>query len=123
MHDVARGSLLETLLEIEHLSQAGVDVDGGRLPVAAIAARFADAFQFDPLRTISPGTSAVTIPVEQLPAASKALRELGVPFSNIGKAVSGSEVRLPEGTTVTECAEVRCEEDDLARPWALYPRS
>jgi hydrogenase expression/formation protein HypE len=122
MHDVTRGGLLETLLEIAQLSSVGIEVDTAQLPIAPIVARFADAFQFDPLRMISSGTLAATVPVEQLPAASEALRELGVPFNDIGQVVAGGGVRLLDGTTATECTDVHCEEDELARLWELYPR-
>jgi hydrogenase expression/formation protein HypE len=50
MHDVTRGALMETLLEIAYLSGVGIEVDGARLPVPPIVSRFAQAFQFDPLR-------------------------------------------------------------------------
>jgi len=122
MHDVTRGGLLETLLEIAQLSDVGIEVDTSQLPIAPIVARFADAFQFDPLRMISSGTLAVTLPAERLVAVHESLKDLGIPFADIGRVVAGNGVRLLRGDTVTEYAEIRCEEDELARIWALYPR-
>jgi hydrogenase expression/formation protein HypE len=50
MHDVTRGGMLETLLEIAHLSAAGIEVAFSRLLISPIVSRFAQAFQFDPLQ-------------------------------------------------------------------------
>ena len=41
MHDVTRGGLLETLLEIAHLSGVGIEVDASRLPIPPVISRFA----------------------------------------------------------------------------------
>ena len=98
--------MLEARLEIEQLSQAGVEIDCARLPLAPIVARFPDTFQFDPLRTFSCGALAFTIPVNR-----------------VGQIVAGGEMRLLENATVTERAEVRRQEDELARLRALYPRN
>jgi len=122
MHDVTRGGLLETLLEIALLSGVGIEVDYDRLPVPAIVARFADAFQFDPLRMISSGTLAVTLPPARLEATRAALTALGVPFAHVGQVVSGEGVHVRRGGQVTRYTEIRCEEDELARMWALHPR-
>ncbi|HEX6386170.1 MAG TPA: AIR synthase related protein, partial [Anaerolineae bacterium] len=48
MHDVTRGGLLETLLEMAYCSRVGIEVDVARLPERPIVTRFAQAFRFDP---------------------------------------------------------------------------
>ena len=123
MHDVTRGGLLETLLEIAYLSHVGIEVHADRLPIAPIVARFAEAFQFDPLRMISSGTLAVTVPSDRLTEVRQKLATLKVPFADIGQVVDGEGVRLLRDGEVTAYTEIRCEEDELARMWALYPRT
>ena len=122
MHDVTRGGILETLLEIAHLSEVGIEVEFSRLPIPSIVSRFARAFQFDPLRMISSGTLAVTVPPDRVEKVSEALEGLGTPFAYIGRVTDGVGVRvLWEGGAIHHTG-IRCEEDELARIWTLYPR-
>jgi len=122
MHDVTRGGLLETLLEIAYLSHVGIEVQSDQLPIPPVVARFAQAFQFDPLRMISSGTLAVTVPPERVAAVRQALEALGTPFAFVGRVIEGQGVRVWQADEVTHYREIRCEEDELARMWALYPR-
>ena len=123
IYDVTRGGLLETLLEIALLSGVGIELDDVQLPVPSIVARFARAFQFDPLRMISSGTLAVTIPPDRVADVSQALDELGTPYAWVGRVVEGRGVRVQhQDGGAAEFTEIRCEEDELARLWALYPR-
>jgi len=71
MHDVTRGGLLETVLEIAYLSGVGIEIDNARFPIPPIVARFAQAFHFDPLRMISSGTLVATVPDNCLFAGAK----------------------------------------------------
>jgi hydrogenase expression/formation protein HypE len=123
MHDVTRGGILETLLGIARLSAAGIEVAFPRLPIPPIVSRFARAFRFDPLQMISSGTLAVTVPPERVARVSAVLEELGTPFAFVGHVTDGAGVRvLKDGGTI-EYTEIRCEEGELARIWALYPRN
>ena len=122
MHDVTRGGLLETLLEIAYLSHVGIEVQADQLPIPPVVSRFAQAFQFDPLRMISSGTLAVTVSPERVGAVGQALEALGAPFAFVGRVIEGSGVRVWQADEVTHYGEIRCEEDELARMWALYPR-
>jgi len=122
MHDVTRGGLLETLLEIAHLSEVGIEIESARLPIPDIVSRFAEAFRFDPLRMISSGTLAVTVSPERVDDASHALEQLGTPFAFVGRVVEGTGVRVLQDSESIHYTEIRCEEDELARMWALYPR-
>ncbi|MFP4394339.1 MAG: AIR synthase family protein [Anaerolineales bacterium] len=122
MHDVTRGGLLETLLEIANLSGVGIDIAFDRLPIPPIVARFAKAFQFDPLRMISSGTLAVTVVPERVSDVRAALEEVGTPFAFVGEVTKGSGVRVHKGDEDHHYTEIRCEEDELARLWAIYPR-
>jgi hydrogenase expression/formation protein HypE len=123
MHDVTRGGILETFLEIAHLSAAGIEVAFSQLPIPPIVSRFAQVFQFDPLQMISSGTLVVTVPPERVARVSTALKELGTPFALVGRVIDGAGVHiLKDGRTIHH-AEIRCEEDELARMWALYPRN
>jgi hydrogenase expression/formation protein HypE len=122
MHDVTRGGLLETLLEIAHLSEVGIEIEFSRLPIPSIVSRFAQAFRFDPLRMISSGTLAVTVPPERTEDVSHALEKLGTAFAFVGRVAEGAGVRVLQDGKGVHYTEIRCEEDELARMWALYPR-
>jgi hydrogenase expression/formation protein HypE len=123
MHDVTRGGILETLLEIAHLSTSGIEVAFSRLPIPPIVSRFAQVFQFDPLQMISSGTLVVTVPPDRVAQVSTALKDLGTPFAFVGRVTDGAGVHvLKDGRTIHHAA-IRCEEDELARMWALYPRN
>jgi hydrogenase expression/formation protein HypE len=122
MHDVNRGGLLETLLEIAYLSKVGIEVESARLPIPAIVLRFAHAFRFDPLRMISSGTLAVTVPPERMEDVSHTLEESGTEFAFVGQVVEGTGVRVLQNGKTVHYTKIRCEEDDPARMRALYPR-
>jgi len=122
MHDVTRGGLLETLLEIAYLSGLGMEVDASRLPIRPVVARFAQAFQFDPLRMISSGTLAATVPPDRMADATDALTKMGILSADVGRVIEGAGVRLQGKEETLHYREIRCEEDELARLWALYPR-
>ncbi|MBN1266776.1 MAG: AIR synthase family protein [Anaerolineales bacterium] len=121
MHDVTRGGLMETLLEIAALSDAGIDLCEEKLPIAPIISRFAEAFGYDPLRMISSGTLAVTLPPDHLEKAANRLQALDVPFAVVGNVVEGKGVRLI-GEHEQHFTDIRCEDDELARLWLKYPR-
>jgi len=122
MHDVTRGGLLETLLEMARLSDVCFEIDPTLIPHRAVVTRFAEAFQFDPLRMISSGTLAVTVPPERTQHVSQSLEALGTPFAFVGQVTSGRGVRLLGDDRTAHYTEIRCEDDELARMWALYPR-
>jgi hydrogenase expression/formation protein HypE len=123
MHDVTHLGILGTLLEIAQLSAAGIEVAFSRLPIPRIVSGFARAFRFDPLQMISSGTLAVTVSPERVARVSAVLEELGTPFAFVGHVTDGAGVRvLKDGGTIQH-TEIRCEEDELARIRALYPRN
>jgi hydrogenase expression/formation protein HypE len=123
MHDVTRGGLLETLLEIASLSRVAIEVDASMLPVWPIVSRFAQAFQFDPLRMISSGTLAVTVPTERIAEVSRVLKEhTGTPFTFVGKVTNGVGVHVRRDGESVYYSDIRCEEDELARMWHLHAR-
>jgi len=122
MHDVTRGGILETLLEIAQLSKVGIEINYEQLPIPDIVSRFAQAFQFDPLQMISSGTLAATVPPEHVEDVRKAFETLEIPFAYIGRVIEGKGVHIHQGDKVVHHTEIRCEADELARLWALYPR-
>jgi hydrogenase maturation factor len=91
-------------------------------PIPSIVSCFAQAFQFDPLRMISSGTLAVTVPPERVEGVSRALGQLGTAFAFVGGVVEGAGVRVLQNGKAVHYTEIRCEEDESARMWALYPR-
>ena len=122
MHDVTRGGVLETLLEIALLSNVSISVDASRVPIPPIVSQFASAFQFDPLRMISSGTLAATVPPDRMSDVSGSLRKAGVPFADVGRVTEGVGVLLLQKDENTHYREIHCEDDELARMWTLYPR-
>ena len=120
MHDVTRGGLLETLLELAYLSDLAIEVDYSRIIIPEIVSKFARAFSFNPVQMISSGTLVATIPTENLKSAKKALTEQRCPYSLIGSVIEGKGVFLREKDIVTHYTKIRAEEDELARMWALY---
>jgi hydrogenase expression/formation protein HypE len=123
MHDVTRGGLLESLLELAALSAVAIEVDASRLPVPPVVARFAGAFQFDPLWMISSGTLVATVPPECADDVGRALKEeTGTPFAFVGRVTTGAGVHVRRNGETVHYSDIRCEEDELARMWRLYPR-
>jgi thiamin-phosphate kinase len=122
MHDVTRGGLLETLLELAALSGVAIEVDAALLPMPPVVARFANAFAFDPLWMISSGTLAATVPPERVAEVRRALQETGTPFAFVGEVKEGTGVQVLRNGEAVHYGDIRCEDDELARMWRLYPR-
>jgi hydrogenase maturation factor len=122
MHDVTRGGVLETLLEIALLSNVSISIDASRVPILPIVSQFVNAFQFDPLRMISSGTLAATVPSDRMSKVSDSLRKAGVPFADVGRVTEGDGVLLIQKDENIHYREIHCEDDELARMWTLYPR-
>ncbi|MBN1537947.1 MAG: AIR synthase family protein [Anaerolineales bacterium] len=120
MHDVTRGGLLETLLEISQLSGLGILVHAERIPILPVVSRFSRAFQFDPLKMLSSGTLVATIPPEKVEEAQKYLNEKSIPYADIGQMVEGNDVQIVQDGQITKYQEIHCEEDELARMWEIY---
>ena len=120
MHDVTRGGLLETLLEISRLSAVAIEVNYDKILILDVVARFSEAFQFDPLKMISSGTLAAAIPPEHLDDAKRRLDEEDIPFAEIGVAVPGTGVTIQMADEIRAYQEIHAEEDELARMWTLY---
>jgi hydrogenase maturation factor len=123
IHDVTRGGLLETLLELAQRSEVGLQVHASQVLIHPVVSRFAQAFQFDPLKMISSGTLVATVPFELVEAASQSLVEKGISFADIGQVIEGSGVQIITDGQVTRYQEIHCESDELARMWELYPRN
>lgn len=123
MHDVTRGGLMETLLEIVTLSGVGARVDAKRIPIPKIVSLFAEKFQYDPLRMLSSGTLVAIISPDQVESASQGLMEKGISFADIGEIVEGKGVEIVRDGETTLYQEIHCEEDELARMWENYPRN
>jgi len=121
MHDVTRGGLLETLLEIAYLSSVGIQVENNLIPAPPIVSRFSEVFQFDPLKMISSGTLVATIPPEKVDNAKDRLLKAGIFFSDIGHITEGEGVVLKKDGEAVNYNQINCEEDELARMWDLYP--
>jgi hydrogenase expression/formation protein HypE len=122
MHDVTRGGLLESLLEISLLSNVGIDLQVDQIPIKPEVARFAQAFNFDPLRMISSGTLVATISPDNVKAAIETAQEHGISVFEVGRVTAGRGVRLWSEGKKEEFLEPAPEVGELARLWRLYPR-
>lgn len=121
MHDVTRGGITETALEIAALSGVCLEIDCERIPLRPIIRRFAKLFDFDPLKMISSGSLVATVPAESAQGILKELRQAGTTAAEVGFVSSGEGVSLKrEGVLCPLERKLRCEEDELARMWALY---
>ena len=120
MHDVTRGGLLETLREIALLSEVGLTVDYTHISMPHVALRFSEAFGFDPLKMISSGTLAATVPEDRLQEASEALDRAGIRFADVGRVHAGRGVQVERGDMVKNYQDVEPDEDELARMWIKY---
>jgi hydrogenase maturation factor len=87
-----------------------------------IVSRFAEAFQFNPLWMISSGTLAVTVLPERVGDVSRVLKETGMAFAFLGEVLEGSVMHVRRNGEIVHYNDIRCEEDELARMWRLYPR-
>ncbi len=120
LHDVTRGGALETLLEIARLSGVGMEIDFSKITIPPVVERFARAFKFDPLRMISSGTLAATVPPGKMAAAEEALKKEEVDFADVGKVIEGAGVDILRDGRIISHRKIRSEEDELARIWAEY---
>lgn len=120
MHDVTRGGILETTLEIAALSGVGIEIDTVKIPKRSIVDRFAELFQFDPLKMISSGSLVATIPEENVEGTVSALQDQGIAAADVGSVSLGQGVTLKGKGTLQTMNEIRSEEDELARMWSIY---
>lgn len=123
MHDVTRGGLIETLLEIARSSGVGIRVEEKRIQIPEIVKRFSEVFQFDPLKMISSGTLAVAIPPDKVEAAKVGLKKAGITYRDIGEVVEGWGVEMICDGHEERYTEIQAEEDELARMWERYQRT
>jgi len=117
---VTRGGLLETLLEMAMLSEIGLTVAYERIPIPRAAMRFAEAFDFDPLKMISSGTLVATVPPSMLEEVKQALELAGIGYADIGDVHIGLGVAVNRGGLLTHYDVVHPEADELARMWTSF---
>lgn len=120
MHDVTRGGLLETLLEMALLSNVGIQVTYNSIPIPTVVSRFVEAFQFDPLKMISSGTLVAAVDSSHLDEAKAKLIEKGISFADIGEIIPGQGVKVIKDPETIHYQQIQAEEDELARMWTLY---
>jgi len=120
MHDVTRGGLLETLLEIAGASGVGMNIAYDRIPMLPVALRFANAFDYDPLKMISSGTLVSTLSPEKVEATGQKLDEKRIAYADIGEVVSREGVKIIKTAETIHYQEIHPEQDELARMWTLY---
>ncbi len=72
---------------------------------------------------ISSGTLAATVSPGRVAEVSRVLREeTKTPFAFVGRVTDGDGVHVRRNGETMHYSDIRCEEDELARMWRLYPR-
>jgi hypothetical protein len=56
---------------------------------------------------------------ERVEEVSQTLAELATPFAFVGRVIEGSGIHIVQNGQARHFTEIRCEEDELARMWAL----
>lgn len=74
------------------------------------------------LRMISSGTLVATVEPGNADVVLQRLGEIGILCSDVGTVEQGDGVELIDGDKTYHFHEIRCEDDELARMWTLYPR-
>ncbi len=120
MHDVTRGGIVETTMEIARLSGLLMEIDADLVPSRPIVDRFAQAFSFDPLKMISSGSLVCTMPHENTEITLHALDKAGIPAARAGEAREGNGISITRKGQLSIETEIRCEEDELARMWTIH---
>jgi len=120
MHDVTRGGIIETGMEIARLSGVSLKIDAGLIPYRPIVNRFAEAFSFDPLKMISSGSLVCTIPRESTELTLHELEQAGAPAARVGTTERGEGLSVIRKGKLFSEIELHCEDDELARMWAIY---
>ena len=122
MHDVRRGGIVGTLVEIAHASRLCIQIDATLIPRRTVVDHFVETFKFDPLRMISSGALVATIPSEKINDAKQKLTEKNIIFADIGRVIDGKGVIVLSESKIEHCREIRSEDDEFARMWQLYSR-
>jgi len=120
MHDVTRGGILETLIEMASLADVGLVVDYDRILQPRVATRFAQAFDFDPLKMISSGTLVASVPENKMTGVKRAMDRAKILWADIGIVTAEKGVRIKRDSEVYHYKEIHPEADELARMWTLY---
>ncbi len=120
MHDVTRGGIRETSLEIAKLSGRALEIDIDQIPARSIVTRFAQAFSFDPLGMISSGSIVATVPEKNVPEVIKELQMQDIPAKDAGIVKKGKGVTFIQEGREKTFENIHCEEDELARMWSIH---
>jgi len=120
MHDVTRGGILETLLEISRLSSVGLDIDYEKIPIPDIVRQFSRTFQFDLLKMISSGTLVAAVSPSKIEGAKRALEENNILCAVIGEVKTGEGVTIRRSGEANKYQGIHAEDDELARMWTAY---
>lgn len=120
MHDVTRGGIMETTMEIARLSGVSLVIEADLVPIHPIVERFAQTFSFDPLKMISSGSLVCTMPPEYTKDTLLTLERSGIPAARAGKVTEGQGITISRKGKVSRETELHCEEDELARMWAIH---
>ncbi len=114
MHDPTRGGVLEAFLEMAWGAKKSFRIQREKLPYLPVVQNFARAFDFDPLRMISSGALAATLPKERVAEAARAIAPWACLYP-VGTVEEGKGVRICSQSEDLFFVEPEPEKDELAR--------
>lgn len=91
MHDPTEGGLATGIAEMAMASDAGMEIDLDRIPIASLGHRLCTAFDLDPLGTLASGALLATTTPTQVDELLRLWERIGRPAMVIGRVLSSGE--------------------------------
>ena len=85
MHDPTEGGLATGLREIGWASGTGIRLDLDSVPIIPETLAFCRALSLDPLGLLASGALVITLPPDNAPSVTAALKAADIPVSEIGE--------------------------------------
>jgi len=111
LHDVTEGGVGEALFELSRASGQEIEVSAEAIPVLPETQRLCEELGIDPLGLIGSGAMLVGCGAESKDELEARLRERGIAFTWIGRAVAPGTAR--------SAAVPRFERDEILKAWLL----
>ncbi len=91
MHDPTEGGVATAIHELALAANAGVRIDGDKIPMLAEGKLVCDFFEVDPLGCISSGSLLLAAPYKSVTPILKMYEQANIPAADIGKLTDASE--------------------------------
>jgi hydrogenase expression/formation protein HypE len=90
MHDITEGGILGAVWETCALHGVGAEIDMMSLPFEEVTLAICAFLGLNPMRLISSGSMLIIVPEEKAAMLATAIREAGIPATDIGRVTDGS---------------------------------